>query len=180
MNHYLEARRAAAQVLEAEGIAHYLVAILAPRGTRWHSKGDSVWLNGVAVVLNRFLTSAVSTPQGKPAGAKKEGAPPPPQPTVLDRVRERAVRILEEAGISSYLVAHFSEAVGTQWSLKGDRAWFFGMARVLGLFLERGLRPTSDKEDAEDERVDDTPAPKSQEGLDDTDWKIPDTIPKDW
>ncbi len=34
MNHYLEARRAAAQVLEAEGIAHYLIAILAPRGTR--------------------------------------------------------------------------------------------------------------------------------------------------
>lgn len=180
MSHELETRRAAARILEEEGISHYLIGVLAPRGTRWQSKGDSVWLNGVAVVLNRFLASTISASQAKTGVAKKEGAASVPEPTSLDHARENAVRLLEEAGILSYLIAHFSETVGTQWSLKGDRAWFFGMARVLGLFLERGLRPSSEKEDAEDEKAGDLPHSKDKKGLDDTDWKVPDTIPKDW
>lgn len=179
MKRQLEARRGAARLLEEEGISHYLIAVLTERGTRWQSKGDSVWLNGVAVILNRFLTSSLNNPGPAKAGEAK-GAPPEPPPMQADKVRERAVKLLEESGISNYLIAHFSEAEGTRWSLKGDRAWLFGMARMFGLFLERGLRPSSEKEDLQDEQAEAKAEPKEKKGLDDTDWKIPDYLPKDW
>ncbi|MBI2877896.1 MAG: hypothetical protein HYY20_13555 [Candidatus Tectomicrobia bacterium] len=177
MSQQVGARRRAAQLLEEKGISHYLIAVLTERGTRWQSKGDSVWLNGVAVILNRFLNSTL-----QPAPAKGEGTRgSQPEPAFdSDKVREQAVKLLDESGITNYLIAHFSEAEGTRWSLKGDRAWLFGMSRMLGLFLERGLRPSSEKEDLQDEQAEARAEPKGPKGLEDTDWKIPDYLPKDW